>query len=71
MGTPGWTGSTSGAGICHGELALDTALAKVRLIQLGSEDDVKAPKGAANERFRCWRLEAEVAHRFLAELINL
>jgi hypothetical protein len=24
----------------------------VRLIQLGSEDDVKAPKGAANERFR-------------------
>jgi hypothetical protein len=27
-------------------------LAKVRLIQLGSEEDVKAPKGSANERFR-------------------
>ena len=53
-GNAGWTASTSGVGICHGELkrALDTALAKVRLIQLGSEDDVKAPKGAANERFR-------------------
>jgi hypothetical protein len=53
-GNAGWTGSSSGVGICHGELkrALDTALAKVRLIQLGSEDDVKAPKGAANERFR-------------------
>jgi hypothetical protein len=37
-GNAGWTGSTSGVGICHGELkrALDTALAKVRLIQLSS-----------------------------------
>jgi len=53
-GNAGWTSSTSGVGICHGELkrALDTALAKVRLIQLGPEEDVKAPKGPANERFR-------------------
>jgi len=53
-GNAEWTNSSSGVGICHGELkrALDTALAKVRLIQLGSEEDVKAPKGSANERFR-------------------
>ena len=53
-GNAGWTASSSGVGICHGELkrALDTALAKVRLIQLGSGDEVKAPKGSTNDRFR-------------------
>jgi hypothetical protein len=53
-GNAGWTANSSGVGICHGELkrALDMAPAKVRLIQLGSEEDVKSPKGPSNDRFR-------------------
>lgn len=55
-GNAGWSKTSGGVGICHGELkrALDTAPGKVRLIRLGSEDDVKAPRGAIHNEFRAF-----------------
>ena len=55
-GNAGWSKSDEDVGICHGELkrALDTAPGKVRLIRLGSEDDVKAVKGRSNEQYRAF-----------------
>jgi hypothetical protein len=53
-GNAGWSKTSGGIGICHGELkrALDTAPGKVRLIRLGSDADVKAVKGTNHEQFQ-------------------
>jgi hypothetical protein len=55
-GNAGWSKTAGGVGICHGELkrALDASPGKVRLIRLGSDEDVKAPKGAVHDEFRAF-----------------
>jgi hypothetical protein len=53
-GNAGWSKMSGGVGICHAELkhGLDTAPGKVRLIRIGSDVDVRAPSGKANDQFR-------------------
>jgi hypothetical protein len=55
-GNAGWTKTSGGVGICHGELkrGLDMAPGKVRVIKLGSNTDIEAPSGPTHDRFRAF-----------------
>ncbi len=55
-GNAGWTKASGGVGICHGEIkrGLDMAPGKVRVIKLGSDQDILAPAGPVHDRFRAF-----------------